>query len=1099
MSKNFLGQSIKVTSEVDYLVDINYGSKDWGMVAALREVIANMLDTKAEYDYQWKKGVAYISDKGTGLPRKAFVMGASSKGDNADVIGQFGEGLKMALVTCLRNDRQVSISTVGYGAEVSKKFSEEYNTHLMHLAFTDNAQKVGTTVCMECTKEEYDEAVDLFLALKEGYNKIENNIFLPRGYICLVGLKTEENPNLLFSYDLTNKASTNRDRNAVKTKQLNEGLKQILNSIKNQGTVKLYFEGLDTMPDADEYKIVLEPKNKETWLKALTKLYGEKVAYSTTIENDIKATANGYKVIRHQSKSLAKTLANIGVISSKEASKGVKKTTALVDNNSITYPIAKNYVQEWTYLEAGREYLANALDTSANATVKHENGYCIIEDFGTGITRANFVIGNSQKADEQIGLFGEGFKLASLVMAREDRDTVITTVGYTYYPVIEENEEFGTDLFVIKYEKNNVTQGTQVKFKATLEEVEAIKGLFLNFVPLEKCVTLDKVTVIADFSNKVFVNGLMASAVESIFSYNILDKSLVNTRDRNSIDNTKFLGYVAETLNHLQDEEMIETVLTSWKSSVYSVEYQVVFTPTVLTLWEKVAKKLFDKSCIASYEPNANCIAKQVGYTLLTNIPPYIKDILTRAGVSTADDLAEKYANTGIEKGNKLVFPITSDYIDNWTIEDCLREVISNALDTNTDINLYTENGKVYVCDKGLGIPKKALLLGQSINRRSESAIGKFGEGLKIASLVAARADREFKVETVGYTFEATLNYDEEYDTPLLTYTFTDNEVTQGTTISLEGYDYELVKVKSQFLTFNNDFDEIADNMFTPGGSLFVNGVLVQTIRSAFSYNLPKTTLLNRDRNQVSQMDLNFNVARIICDVKDKEVITDIIRALYEDSWGSLIENNIDLRIPSKKKRSWLPVAKQVLEKKCLPHSSEMDLVAKDQGFVVLNSICTGFTQILNSIGFPNSKDVVHLNGFEDAVVGIVNPKDLPSEQAKRNWELTSKAIINRFGKDYETKLKIASAFTIENERTRGIYHPGSDCCYLNVKILEDTLSSILGTALHEVIHRENGHYDRTREFESDLTRLLGTLLEELLIAKGDIKVMSTKKANITA
>lgn len=83
----------------------------------------------------------------------------------------------MALICSLRCNRRISISTKGYGAEVTSVFSDEYNTNLMRVIFNDNSYKEGTSIKIECTKEEWEDAIDLFLQFKEGYQKVDNNLF----------------------------------------------------------------------------------------------------------------------------------------------------------------------------------------------------------------------------------------------------------------------------------------------------------------------------------------------------------------------------------------------------------------------------------------------------------------------------------------------------------------------------------------------------------------------------------------------------------------------------------------------------------------------------------------------------------------------------------------------------------------------------------------------------------------------------------------------------------------------------------------------------------------------------------------------------------
>ncbi|WCK57083.1 hypothetical protein PP175_28250 (plasmid) [Aneurinibacillus sp. Ricciae_BoGa-3] len=76
--------------ELIYPISLKYGHKDWNVLSALRELLSNMLDTKAKYETEYVDGYAVIRDFGEGLPKKAFIFGESSRDDSQ--IGQFGEG-----------------------------------------------------------------------------------------------------------------------------------------------------------------------------------------------------------------------------------------------------------------------------------------------------------------------------------------------------------------------------------------------------------------------------------------------------------------------------------------------------------------------------------------------------------------------------------------------------------------------------------------------------------------------------------------------------------------------------------------------------------------------------------------------------------------------------------------------------------------------------------------------------------------------------------------------------------------------------------------------------------------------------------------------
>lgn len=1091
MNSLFKG-NFNIVDTVDYLIDIEYGQKDWTMVSALREVISNMLDTKANYIYTYNNGIGTIEDEGTGLPRKAFVLGSSSKSNDNTSIGQYGEGLKMSLITCLRNNRKISIQTIGYGVEAKSVFSEKYKTNVMSLEFNDNTRKVGTCIKIECTEEEWNAAIDLFLQLKEGFQKLDDNLYLPGGFVSILGLKTEEKSGMLFSYDLNDKSITNRDRNVVKSKKLKDNMQKILNNLKTQKAIRMYLNNLIERPEAEEYKILLNPKKVDMWQKTIEKLFGNKAVYSTTIENDIKATAQGYKVIACPNKDIRKTFANIGLESSKEVSKGIKNNSvSLVEKDKITYPISKNYIENWTYLDAGREILANASDAArTKTTIKYENGQCIVEDDGEGIQKKNFVIGNSQKTDEQIGTFGEGIKMAALVMARDDRDMYIETVGYTYKPILEDSKEFGTEVFSIKYKKNKRKKGTRIIFNATEEETNNIRNLFIMF--REDIIKKDygKIEVITNEHSNIYVNGLKSASLETIYSYNIKEKSLVNTRDRNHIDDSKLSVVLSDLYNKTTDKELISDFITNWRDNPYSYEYKLVIIPENLDLWKEVCSTVLNKCCIASsYDMESNFIAKQAGYELLVNIPSYVKEILGEC-LESSSFVASKYGKKGILLGNRIVYPITDNYIDSWEDLNAIKELISNGIDTKTEVTVdYLGGKRAVIEDRGEGFQKKDLLIGTSSKSKDGEAIGVFGEGLKMACLVLAKDNRVVEIETVGFTVNAHLEKDEEFDSNVLVLEFRKNDRTVGTKITFETAKANIEKAKRQFLYFNPKYKPLDENIptiLTPGGKLYINGVEIQDIHSIYSYNFTGEygkSILNRDRTNAYEDRLNRMVTETIGKTSDENIIKSILKC--KTSAIEMELGNYYYDIEGKWKRKWKKVAMSVFENSCLPNSnSEINLVAKDKGYKVLINISSSLSNILNYINFPHARDVVKLRGDEDIARRVIEESQL-TEKEKIKWNLIKQVIIDSMGENYLNHINICEEFVNpDGGETHGLHSPANNQCYVLRKLLSDkySIGYMLGVIRHEFVHMDTGSYDRTREFENHLTNLIGEYMEKLYL-----------------
>lgn len=123
---------------------------------------------------------------------------------------------------------------------------------------------------------------------------------------------------------------------------------------------------------------------------------------------------------------------------------------------TFTLTINPNYVPSWTdSWEALREFVQNGLDAADKG---HEfsatwtpNLKLKLTNRGARIDRKHLLLGATTKADDPSarGHFGEGFKLALLVLARNNVAVKIKTGGESWTPKIAHSKEFGADLLQI--------------------------------------------------------------------------------------------------------------------------------------------------------------------------------------------------------------------------------------------------------------------------------------------------------------------------------------------------------------------------------------------------------------------------------------------------------------------------------------------------------------------------------------------------------------------------------------------------------------------------------------------------------------------------
>jgi len=95
--------------QIIYPITLEY-RKHWTEWEAIRELVQNALDSDKETTRIYKQdGNLIIEDKGKGLQVKHLLLGISEKQDKENARGQFGEGLKIALIVLKRLGYDVEI------------------------------------------------------------------------------------------------------------------------------------------------------------------------------------------------------------------------------------------------------------------------------------------------------------------------------------------------------------------------------------------------------------------------------------------------------------------------------------------------------------------------------------------------------------------------------------------------------------------------------------------------------------------------------------------------------------------------------------------------------------------------------------------------------------------------------------------------------------------------------------------------------------------------------------------------------------------------------------------------------------------------------
>lgn len=206
--------------------------------------------------------------------------------------------------------------------------------------------------------------------------------------------------------------------------------------------------------------------------------------------------------------------------------------------------LSRNYVSSWGIEEAIRELLQNAKDSSGEDVINIDkcSGTITITNKNTSIPSSTLLLGNTSKKDDldKIGQFGEGYKLALLVLLRENKEVFIKNGNKNWTPSFEYSDNFECEVLCITETESN---GNDLVFEISgfnSSELDKLENEFLglNGQAYNSIQTsYGEILTDSDYKGKVFVDGLPVYEDDNFeYGYNFKPCYVTLDRDRKSIN-----------------------------------------------------------------------------------------------------------------------------------------------------------------------------------------------------------------------------------------------------------------------------------------------------------------------------------------------------------------------------------------------------------------------------------------------------------------------------------------------------------------------------------------------------------------------------------
>lgn len=214
-------------SKIELSINVAY-LQSWGAWEGIRELVQNGKDSEAEFgamlDVSYHNGTLRIENDGATMDRNVLLFGTSSKAGRSDMIGKFGEGLKLGTLALVRNGHPVKIRTGDEVWTASIARSERYDADVLYfdcVGGRENKRRVRVEIG-NVSLEVWNELRERFLFITrpkkdESVQTERGDLLLGdrfRGRIFVKGIFVQTDPRLQYGYNFKH-AEVDRDRKMI--------------------------------------------------------------------------------------------------------------------------------------------------------------------------------------------------------------------------------------------------------------------------------------------------------------------------------------------------------------------------------------------------------------------------------------------------------------------------------------------------------------------------------------------------------------------------------------------------------------------------------------------------------------------------------------------------------------------------------------------------------------------------------------------------------------------------------------------------------------------------------------------------------------------
>jgi hypothetical protein len=604
---------------LDTSLTLEYEKKNWGLHRICLDGIQNHLKTDSGGENVWVqcliddrwvdlneaknqkekiKKIRFVDD-GVGFDVKNLVLFWSSKSEEEESRGQFGEGLKMVAASSVRENLDMELQSQNWSARPFSKEIEVNNTRknttqkVGQLSFKVSHHKqeeiIGSRTIFHQPNKDFIEEVlklkDTVLELDKEYKPLfrymgnydgGDIVSKEAGNIFVKGIFVKKE-NTLFSYNFEG-VETNRDRNTIVNKNIRDNIQNILIELNDKRLIKTLLQKGQVNMNAMECNFhYLDPQYPSLWKEAFYEAFGENACLGTNFEVPEIFNKENDKLRKVKiTNSMFEVLKRCGVKTDKEALPSYQETIP----TSVTLEYGKDiWKEERIMLDAIQNHLPQ--DTEGGSfylRFKTKDGQWhsfydfkykdysdeeietikIANSGSMGYDSRLLGIFQSMKDHEQSsGKWGEGLKMLSAACLRGDIDLTLKSRNWKASPRIQEQNIDGKNIQQLVFnvvhdlrskkdveDKQGNDYNSQYEQSATIfnnppaELIKEFRNADKKVLELTKKTNLFNTSegeILGLQDGELFVRGILIPGEHNLKYSYHLNKFDIKTRDRNNI------------------------------------------------------------------------------------------------------------------------------------------------------------------------------------------------------------------------------------------------------------------------------------------------------------------------------------------------------------------------------------------------------------------------------------------------------------------------------------------------------------------------------------------------------------------------------------